>query len=155
MNEDGIIINTDYKRFNFRNNIETQVNSRLKIGFNLNAYSSNGNEQVNGRYSPLQFALQLPPIFDVRNADGTYGSMVRNPEVFGGDVANPIGVAEQITTYRKKYGWLGTVYGELDIIAGLKYRINVNGGIQDNNLKIFEPSTVDLDASRAPRPARG
>lgn len=154
MNQDGIILNTGYKRFNFRNNVESQVTKRLKVGLNLNAYSSNGNEQVNGKYSPLQFALQLPPIFDLRNPDGTYGSMVRNPEVFAGDVANPIGIAEQVNTYRKKYGWLGTLYGELDLIDGLKYRININGSIQDNNLQDYEPSNVDLDASRAPRPAR-
>ncbi|MDB5111427.1 MAG: TonB-dependent receptor plug [Mucilaginibacter sp.] len=154
INQDGILLNTDYKRFNFRNNVESQINKRLKVGMNLNVYSAGGDEQTNGKYSPLQFALQLPPIFDLHNPDGTYGSMVRNPEVFAGDVANPIGVAEQIYTYRKRYGWLGTMFGELDLAKGLKYRININGGIQDNNLEDYEPSTVDLDASKAPRPAR-
>jgi TonB-linked SusC/RagA family outer membrane protein len=154
LDQDGILLNTDYKRFNFRENVESQISKRLKIGMNLSAYSSGDDEQTNGKYSPLQFALQLPPIFDVRNPDGTYGSMVRNPEVFAGDVANPIGVAEQIYTYRKRYGWLGTLFGELELVNNLKYRININGGIQDNNLEDYEPSNVDLDASKAPRPAR-
>lgn len=152
--QEGISRGTDYQRYNFRNNIESQVNKRLKVGLNLNAYSASGNEQVNGKYSPIQFALQLPPIFDLHNPDGTYGSMVRNPEVLAGDVSNPIGVAEQVQTHRTRYGWLGTLYGELDLIDNLKYRININGSIQDNILENYEPSYVDLDASKGPRPAR-
>lgn len=154
INQDGILLNTDYKRFNFRQNVESQVSKRVKIGMTLNAYSAGNDEQVNGKYSPLQFALQLPPIFNLHNPDGTYGSMVRNPEVFAGDVANPIGVAEQVYTHRKRYGWLGTLFGELALTNDLKYHINIDGGIQDNNLEDYEPSTVDLDASKAPRPAR-
>ena len=154
VNQDGILLNTDYKRFNFRENVESQVSKRIKIGMTLNAYSAGNDEQVNGKYSPLQFALQLPPIFDVRNPDGTYGSMVRNPEVFAGDVSNPIGVAEQVYTHRKRYGWLGTLFGELELTNDLKYHINIDGGIQDNNLENYQPSYVDLDASKAPRPAQ-
>ncbi|MGI8637971.1 MAG: hypothetical protein ACR2KZ_21440, partial [Segetibacter sp.] len=154
MKQDGISLNTDYQRFNFRNNIESQISKRFKVGLNLNAYNASGNEQVNGKYSPIQFALQLPPIFELRNPDGTYGSMVRNPEVFAGDVASPIGVAELVKTFRKRYGWLGTMYGELELLDNLKYRININGSIQDNILEDYEPSNVDLDGSKAPRPAR-
>lgn len=154
LNQDGISRGTDYQRFNFRNNIESQVNKRLKVGLNLNAYNASGNEQVNGKYSPIQFALQLPPIFELHNPDGTYGSMVRNPEVLAGDVSNPVGVAELVKTHRKRYGWLGTLYGELDLLDNLKYRININGSIQDNILEDYEPSYVDLDASKGPRPAR-
>ncbi len=154
LNQDGISRGTGYQRFNFRNNIESQVNKRLKVGLNLNAYNASGNEQVNGKYSPIQFALQLPPIFELHNPDGTYGSMVRNPEVLAGDVSNPVGVAELVKTHRKRYGWLGTLYGELDLLDNLKYRININGSIQDNILEDYEPSYVDLDASKGPRPAR-
>ena len=154
LNQDGISRGTGYQRYNFRNNIESQVNKRLKVGLNLNAYNASGNEQVNGKYSPIQFALQLPPIFELHNPDGTYGSMVRNPEVLAGDVSNPVGVAELVKTHRKRYGWLGTLYGELDLLDNLKYHININGSIQDNILEDYEPSYVDLDASKGPRPAR-
>src|SRR5690606_3698556 len=33
------------------------------------------------------------------------------------------------------------------------YRVSINGGIENSKFKRFEPSIVDLDASRAPRPA--
>jgi TonB-linked SusC/RagA family outer membrane protein len=153
--QDGISLNTNYQRFNFRNNIESRISKQLKIGINLNAYSSNGREQANGKDAPILYSLLLPPIFDLHNADGTYGSMVRNPEVLAGDVANPIGIANQVQRLRKRYGWLGTLYAEWDIIENLKYRININGSIQNNDYETFEPSTVDFDGSKSPRPARG
>lgn len=152
--QDGIVLGTNYDRFNFRSNINSQVSKRINLGANLMAYTSNAREQESGKYSPVMFALQLPSIFPLQNEDGTYGSMVRNPDILAGDVANPIGVAEQVLNTRKRYGWLGTVSGELEILKSLKYKVNINGGIQDNQQKIYEASYIDLDASKAPRPAR-
>lgn len=153
--QDGIVLGTNYDRFNFRSNINSKVTKNITVGMNLMAYSSNAREQENGKYSPVMFALQLPPIFPLHNPDGTYGSMVRNPEILAGDVPNPIGVADQVSNTRKRYGWLGTVFAEWEFLKDLKYRININGGIQDNQQKIFEASYIDFDASKGPRPARG
>ena len=155
LNQDGIVINTDFNRINLNANISSQINDKLRVGINMNSYFSNSDEQVQGKYSPIQIALQLPPIFPVTNEDGTYGSMVRNYDVFAGDVANPIGMAEQIYTYRKRDGWMGILFAEWEMIKDLKYRISINGGIQNNNLNYYLPSYVDMDASRAPRVAQG
>lgn len=153
-NQEGIVLGTNYDRFNFRSNINSKVSKSVTLGMNLMAYSASGREQENGKYSPVMFALQLPPIYPLRNDDGSYGSMLRNPEIFPGDVANPIGIADQVLNTRKRYGWLGTVFAEWEIIKDLKYRVNVNGGIQDNQQKIYEASYVDFDSSKGPRPAR-
>lgn len=152
-NQDGIVINTDYERFNFRTNVSTNLMDRLKVGMQLMAYYVNGNEQANGKDAPIMYAMNLPPIYPLRNEDGSYGSMVRNPEILAGDVANPIGIANEILNHRKRHGWLGTISAELDILKNLKYQININGGVQDNIDKGFQPSFIDLDASKAPRPA--
>jgi TonB-linked SusC/RagA family outer membrane protein len=153
--QEGIVLGTNYDRFNFRSAINSKVTKSLSLGMNMLAFSAKGREQESGKYSPVMFALQLPPIFPVRNDDGTYGSMVRNPEILAGDVASPIGVAEQVQNSRNRYGWLGTVFAEWEIIKDLKYKININGGIQDNQQKIFEASFIDFDASKGPRPAKG
>lgn len=155
MQQDGISINTDYDRFNFRTSVSSQINKRLQVGMNLNAYFSTSNEQAVGKDSPIMYALNLPPIYPTRNADGTYGSMVRNPEILVGDVASPIGIAEQIYNTRKRNGWMGSLFAEWKVIDNLIYKISVNGGAQENNQKRFQPSNVDLDGSKAPRPAQG
>lgn len=153
--QDGIVLNTDYERFNFRTNVSSKIADCLNVGMSLMAYSADGTEQANGKDSPVLYALNLPPIYPLYNEDGTYGSMVRNPEILAGDVANPIGIAEQVMNKRKRHGWLGTIFAEWEIIKNLKYRLSINGGIQDNINKIFEPSYVDFDSSKAPRPAKG
>ncbi len=155
VSQEGIVINTDYERFNFRTNITSKVSKALQLGVSLMAYSAQGKEQANGKDAPVMYALSLPPIYPQRNEDGTYGSMVRNPEILAGDNANPIGIAEQMYNRRKRYGWLGTFFAELEIIKDLKYKLSINGGIQDNINKTYKPSYVDLDASKAPRPAEG
>lgn len=155
LKQDGIVINSDFNRINLNASINSQINEKLKVGFNMNSYSSTGNEQVEGKYSPIQIALQLPPIFPVKNGDGSFGSMVRNYDIFPGDVANPIGMAEQISTYRKRYGWLAILFADFEITKGLNYKVSLNGGIQDNNRNYYLPSYVDMDASRAPRIAEG
>lgn len=153
--QDGIVLNTDYSRFNFRSNMNSRISNTINVGVNLMAFSANGSEQADGKDAPIMYALNLPPIYPLRNEDGTYGSMVRNPEILAGDVANPIGIAEQVYNKRKRYGWLGTIFGEWQIIPDLKYRISINGGIQDSEQKRYQASFIDLDASKAPRPAIG
>ena len=110
--QDGIVLNTDYERFNFRTNVSSKIADCLNVGMSLMAYSADGTEQANGKDSPVLYALNLPPIYPLHNEDGTYGSMVRNPEILAGDVANPIGIAEQVMNKRKRHGWLGTIFAE-------------------------------------------
>lgn len=155
MQQDGISLNTDYERFNFRTNITTKITDRFQVGINMNSYLANSHEQANGKDAPIMYALNLPPIYPLKNDDGTYGSMVRNPEILAGDVANPIGIAEQMFNYRKRNGWMGILFAEWEPVKNLKYKINVDGGIQQNSRKTYQPSYVDLDGSKAPRPAQG
>ncbi|MDR2232994.1 MAG: TonB-dependent receptor [Tannerella sp.] len=150
---DGIIINTDSERFNFRSSLSTKVSKTISIEGTLSAFHQSSNVIDNGKDAPLQYALNNPPIYPQRNPDGSYGSMVRNPEILVGDNSNPISIAENILNQRRRYGWMGTLATEWEIISGLKYRLSINGGVQDNSSKRFQPSYVDKDASRAPRPA--
>jgi TonB-linked SusC/RagA family outer membrane protein len=154
-NQKGIVLNTGYERFNFRTNVSSKITKTFEVGMSLIAYASTGKEQANGKDAPILYALNLPPIYPLMNEDGSYGSMVRNPEILAGDVANPIGIAEQVYDKRDRYGWLGTVFAEWEILKGLKYRIGVNGGIRDNTRKNYRASFIDFDASKAPRPAEG
>ena len=114
--QDGIVLNTDYERFSFRTNVSSKIADCLNVGMSLMAYSADGTEQANGKDSPVLYALNLPPIYPLHNEDGTYGSMVRNPEILAGDVANPIGIAEQVMNKRKRHGWVGTIFAEWEII---------------------------------------
>jgi TonB-linked SusC/RagA family outer membrane protein len=151
--QQGIQINSDYKRYNLRTNITSSVTSKLEVGVSVSGYFSENNQLENGKNSTLSSALYLPPIYPLRNADGTYGSQVRNSEIWAGDVANPVSIAENITNYMTRNGIIASTYAQYQIMNGLMYKISVNGTLENRRLKYYRPSFVDIDGSRAPRTA--
>lgn len=83
LNQKGIVENSNFRRYVFRTNLNTQVNSKLALRFNLNgANSLNHNTDGGGA---LIEALQWAPTTPAYGADGlpTYsdptGSVSRNP----------------------------------------------------------------------------
>ena len=153
--QDGIQINSNYERINVRSNITSEINDHLKVGLNVSGYINNYNSLDNGKYSPLSFAVNMPPIYPVRNSDGTYGSMVRNYEIFPGDNSSPIGIAENVHNYTRGNMLLSSAFAELKILPDLVYKFSINGSVKNRQNEFYQPSFVDLDASRAPRPAQG
>ncbi|GAA4465752.1 TonB-dependent receptor [Nibrella saemangeumensis] len=152
-NQQGIQINSDYKRYNLRTNVTSNVSKKLEVGMTVSGYFSENNSVDNGKDSPLAYAIYLPPIYPLRNPDGTYGSQVRNPEIWAGDVANPVGIAENITNLTNRNGLIASAYAQYEIIPGLKYRLSLNGTMENRRLKYYRPSFVDTDGSRAPKTA--
>lgn len=151
--QDGIQIKSDHKRYNIRSSLTSNINKKLEVGLNVSAYYSDNNNLDNGKDSPLSYAVYLPPIYPINNADGTYGSQVRNQEIWAGDVANPLGIAENVVNYMNKNGIIASTYAEYSIIEGLKYKLSLNGTMDNQRLKFFRPSFVDTDGSRAPKTA--
>jgi len=151
--QDGILLNSDYERYNLRTNITSNVNEKLVVGVNFSGYYSERNSLDEGKYSALAYTLQLPPIYPVRNPDGTYGSMVRNHEIWPGDVASPIGVAENTTNFTNNNGFIASAYAEYSILENLKYKLSLNGAADNMRFKYYLPSFVDTDGTRAPHTA--
>ena len=151
LNQEGIVRSTDYERFNFRTNVISQPTKFLEVGVNLSATYGGGREQDNGKDAPIQYALNLPPIYPVRNEDGTWGSQVRNREIIAGDVANALAIADDYYRYRSRYGWTGSIYTDIKLYEGLNYKITAYGQVMDNSWQRFLPTYLDLDGSRAPR----
>ncbi|NGM63026.1 TonB-dependent receptor [Sphingobacterium sp. SGG-5] len=131
LNQEGIVINTAYKRYTFQFNNETKQTSWLKFGNNL---SLSHDVKKSGSYSVLNTLASLPtdPIY---NADGSFSGPGAEP-LYYGDLRNPIGTAllEQNTT--NGYNLLGNLYGEATIannftfktILGLDYKAWDNVG---------------------------
>ena len=151
LNQEGIVRSTDHQRYNFRTNIFSKINRYLEIGVNLGAFHGQGREMDDGKDAPVMYALNLPPIYPVRNPDGTWGSMVRNHDILAGDVASPLAIADDLYRHRKRYGWLGSAFVQVNLLDGLNYKITVNGSLQDNHRVRYKPSYLDEDSSRAPR----
>ncbi|MEI7504060.1 MAG: SusC/RagA family TonB-linked outer membrane protein [Paludibacter sp.] len=124
-NQDGIVINTGFKRFTFQLNTDSKITSFLKFG---NSLTLNHDIKSSGSYSVRNAMLALPtqPIF---HTDGTYTGPVAQP-LFDGDLTNPIGAAKTVENTTNGYNLMGSIYGELEIMKNLKFKSTF--GIQAN-----------------------
>ena len=122
LDQEGIVINTSYRRYTLQFNNESKVRSWLKFGNNI---TLSHDVKKNGSYSVLNTLASLPtqPIL---NEDGTYSGPGTESQFYG-DLRNPIGTArlEQNTT--KGYNILGNLYGEVYLFDKITYKMT--GGI--------------------------
>ena len=100
-NQEGIVIGSDFRRYNLRMNYDFRINKRLSFETgNSFAYSANnrveGDQTLNG---PLPNAISMPSIYPVYNSDGSYNN--------DGPYANPVSIAIQeknlAYTYRNTF----------------------------------------------------
>lgn len=124
-NQDGIIINTGFKRFTFQLNTDTKVTSFLKFG---NSLTLNHDVKSNGSYSVRNAMLALPTQ-SIYHEDGTYTGPVGLP-INSGDITNPIGAAKTVQNTTNGYNLMGNIYAELEIIKNLKFKTTF--GLQAN-----------------------
>jgi len=121
--QDGIVINSGFKRFGARVNLLHSIGNRLKIGVNINNSGEKENEVplglgVNMEAGVIAAALQLPPILPVFDPDGSYSTSLQ-------DLSNPVAQAETIDEFIKTTRLFGNAFVEYEILTGLKAKINV------------------------------
>ncbi|GGF67399.1 SusC/RagA family TonB-linked outer membrane protein [Wenyingzhuangia marina] len=76
LDQDGIIAENNYKRYNFQLNFDSQIKKNLKLTANLSGYSANTEEprHIGGDMTNMMnFAVRQGPIFAGKKSDGTYG----------------------------------------------------------------------------------
>ncbi len=124
-NQEGIIINTGFKRYVLRFNSETQVLDKVKFG---NMLSLNHDNKYSGSYDILN-TMRALPTQAIYNQDGTYSGPEGIP-AWSGDIANPIGKAAINENTTLGYNLIGSIFAEIELIEGLKFRSQA--GLQAN-----------------------
>lgn len=129
LNQRGVVIKTGLERYNFRVNSDFKK-GRLKIGENLSlSYSAQDPLADNGGRSLLEHAIKMAPYLPVYNADNSGGYQGPTSSVDGQDAENPVRIMELNNLKLNTQVILGNVYGELDLLKGLKFKSNL--GLQD------------------------
>ncbi len=113
LNENGILIGNNYQRFTVRYNHEFKVTDKIKVGNTL-AFSNYISE--NKPNSLFTTAYIAAPIYNAKNADGSYGFTTKS------DVGNPLATLEY--TNDRSFGIRpqGTLWGEYQIMEGLSFK---------------------------------
>lgn len=136
LDQEGIMINSGYKRGTGRLNLDYDANDKLKIGANLSLsrYKNMRVSTEDGDRSLIQVALKKSPSMPVYNADGTY---------YNGDVSgfmNPVAWANKVKYENEVSSVAGNAYGEYTFIPRLVLRTTFGltyASVLDN---FFQPS---------------
>ncbi|MBK0383819.1 TonB-dependent receptor [Pedobacter sp. SD-b] len=145
-NQDGIIENTNFERFNLRFNGDLKASDKLKIGNSLTM--SRTKEIPQNTYDPFNsviiLALTAPPTVQPRNPDGTYAG--GNGGIDGFDEPNPVYNLEVPQFVNTKYRLTGTVFGEYQLFAGLKLKANLGLDFVTQSLRGYNPAIPSTGA---------
>lgn len=150
--QNGIIINSGYKRYSTRFNLDATYD-KLHIGLNISpSYSTENVVQTYGPYnsqSVVGSALQMSPTWPVYNPDGSYNYSGNGFWRIGTDyqqneVLNPVAIANLIKDKVSHTNLLGKVFLDYQPLKDLHYNISLGGTINDFHEDYFRPSTLPL-----------
>ncbi|MGJ1447351.1 SusC/RagA family TonB-linked outer membrane protein [Sphingobacterium spiritivorum] len=114
----GVLIATDYKRYNGRINLEHQISDKINVGANIIVSNSLANNTVtNGRFENggiVTAAIYWSPDVPLRDDKGGYPI-----SPYYAVIPNPLSY-ETVTDLTKSHRVLTNAYGEWKIIEGLK-----------------------------------
>ena len=136
--QDGMLLNSDFKRYTNRINIDSKVNEYLKAGASLSYARTDesiiNNDGINGVV--MQAALMSPaiPVYDF---DGNYAG----PEtVNGSSIYNPVALTKDQDNTLLRERIMGNVYAELQPWKHLTVRSEFGIDRSNNLNKGFKPS---------------
>ncbi|WP_051068920.1 SusC/RagA family TonB-linked outer membrane protein, partial [Cesiribacter andamanensis] len=122
--QEGIVIGSDFNRYSFRANLDTDVKDWLRIGSNLsfNRLSSNGVLTGPGTIVPgvITNALQFNPMAPVYDPNGPLGYTYEH--LLKAGIANPVAEAREYESITNTSRILGNVYAQLSPLKGLALR---------------------------------
>ncbi|MCF0064553.1 TonB-dependent receptor [Dyadobacter sp. LJ419] len=136
-NETGIIPNQNFQRFNLRATIDQKIGKNIKIGLNtLNTLTYTNTPGGGGVPGGL---VRLTPLASPYNADGTVNTFPSEGSI------DATGISP-LTIMTKKESALGrtrslrtfnSLYAEVNILPGLKYRFNAGLNFSQSNLNNY------------------
>lgn len=132
-NQEGILLNTGFKRISVRANYTRNLSDQFKIGLNATGTQSN---QYGSAGTNISSILYLPPAVPIKNPDGSYN--LNNP--FAAAPGNPINDLLVNVNQTDAFRGLGDFYGEYEIIPGLKAKVSIGGDVINTRQNQFNPT---------------
>ena len=137
MDQDGTMIGTDFNRFSFRTNLDADLKSWLKLGFNA-MYSQTKEHLIraDGEEGVLFYSLATPPDIPIYDAYGEYSSAVRE----GYTRINPVAIAEMNKNFLKRQKLNGNIFLDITPIKALTWHSELGYDIGFTNSESWQPT---------------
>ena len=137
LNQDGIVNKTGFERINFRLNSTHKLRDWLTIGENLSLIKSSRTtvSEEDEWTNVLISAMNIDPVTQVYNPDGTWGSGTFN------DIYNPAAIIEYTNNKDNRYRTMGNLFADFTILDGLVFKTNYSleysFGVADSYVPVY------------------
>ncbi len=148
----GVVINSDFKRYSFRTNLNSELTKKLSVGTNLTFSRTQGNTLNTG----LQFitpgvigaALGMNPILPVYDPSQPGGYTYEN--VIGSEggivIGNPVAEAREHESFSTSARMLGNVFASYKILDGLVLKSSLGIDAAFSKDRVFAPAWLKASA---------
>ncbi len=144
LGQDGIVEYSDFKRYNLRFNLNSNVTDKFIVGTTMNlsrVAEDLIDTEING---VVRSAIFQPPTILVYNEDGTYAGPGQNE----GDAQNPLGMAERSDRSSVNNKLFGSIYASYEFIPDLKFKSNLGLNVYSLQTRDFDPTFSEGNANR-------
>lgn len=150
-NQDGIIINSNFKRYSYRLNVDHRISDRIKIGtsilgsYAVNAGVTTGSQTIGDAAvvtnTILGAAVGAPPTLQPYREDGSIFPFGEQANGQYREVINPLNYTAILnqTAIRRT---LANLYGDVSILKGLTYRASFNIDMQNSLRDTYSPRSI-------------
>ncbi|PWJ55910.1 TonB-linked SusC/RagA family outer membrane protein [Dyadobacter jejuensis] len=146
-NQEGFMIKNTFERTNVRLNLDHKVTKKLSFGTNITYSNSENSNLTSGTGAAFslnnlaRMGMVLPPNLSPFNEDGTY-NIVGNSIGYGANSIltgyyNMLPLIEHDKFTSESNSFMGSAYGELEILKGLTLRTNYSVNILNTENKSF------------------
>jgi TonB-dependent starch-binding outer membrane protein SusC len=159
LNQEGVVINNDLKRFSFRANLDIKITPKLKYGLTLNPSRTEQNRPADdpgggqfSAYGTITSTYWADPTAPVYQPNGLLTYTTQSQTQFASNwTANPLYQLTAEVEKRKGSQILVGSYLEYEPIKNLIFRSNFSYGFTNNRTRNFQPSTLVGDGSLTPQ----
>ncbi len=146
--QDGIMIGTEFKRYNFRFNSEIDLGKHVTFGqtFTIASTYNKGLQESGGR-TVLQHVIHQVPYLPVHDPTllGGYRTADNND---GSDPENPVRIQMMDVNELNGFKMFGTAYLNIEILPYLTYKVSVGGDYSNSRRTISQPMYFDGFSAR-------
>ena len=140
--QNGVLRGTDSNRYTLAVNTTAQINSRLKIGANINAHYKIYNEPVAGVANLVEMTYKAQAFHPTYTADGRYAdTFIRTP---GHNIyRHPLALADEGENKHKSLQMLANLSAEYKLPFDITYNLNVGLNKYDYLQSRFAPDVYE------------
>ena len=148
LDQDGIIIESNFKRAGLKFNLDQNLGEKIKIGVNFNGTRSINDavpsDATGTRFdSPLWNAQTTTPVIPIRDENGDF---VHNHDESVKILENPVSIAETRTDITTTTRALSNAFFDFEILEGLRFKANYGIDLVNAKRNVYIPTTAETQA---------